>query len=51
MRIAPNGCGKLIEGNIPCGDHIDLETDESGRCLCQPVLCKQCWNKYRKEND
>lgn len=42
-KIAPNGCGKIIEGSdMPCGDHIDTEDG-----FVQPVLCGECWDKEK----
>ena len=47
-KIAPKGCGEIIEGSdMPCGEHIDTGDFEGDIALVQPVLCNKCWDKYK----
>ncbi len=49
-KIAPKGCGKIIEGSdMPCGDHIEIGEFDEDTPLVQPVLCKECWKKEKSK--
>ena len=49
-KIAPKGCGRIIEGSdMPCGDHIETGDFNEDTPLVQPVLCDECWDKFKLE--